>query len=151
MTEFVTAYGPKNRVTIEFPEKGRTKQSFAKEANINDIMAKFRKTGLVEHVRETPGEFADLVGQTDFHTAMNIVAEGNSAFAEMPADIRAKFANDPGQFLDFVTNPANAQELVDMGLAKEVNPPNPAPPGAYPPDGPPPEVTAGAESPPEPA
>ena len=39
-------------------------------------------------------------------------------FEELPSKTRAKFNNDPGEFIKFVNNPMNAQEIYDMGLTK---------------------------------
>ena len=37
-------------------------------------------------------------------------------FESLPADIRTKFGNDPGRFLDFVEDPQNEEELIELGL-----------------------------------
>lgn len=39
----------------------------------------------------------------------------------LPAQVRAKFSNDAAEFLDFVQNPKNADELVAMGLATKIS------------------------------
>lgn len=35
----------------------------------------------------------------------------------MPSEVRKRFGNNPGVFMDFVSNPDNKEELVKLGLA----------------------------------
>jgi len=63
------------------------------------------------------GDFSEVV---DYRTALEQVAKADEAFMALPAKVRARFSNDAAEFLDFVHNPANKEELVSMGLA---NPP----------------------------
>ncbi len=95
---------------------GGAKQAFANECDINQIMAKYQKTGAVAHVAKHIGEYNFATSAT-FHDAMNIVAKANSLFEELPSKIRNLCKNDPATFLDFVQDEANADELVELGLA----------------------------------
>ncbi len=107
-----------DRVQVFFDDDdGVTRQSMAAECDINNIMAKFQKTGALTHFSRHQARygFADSV---TFHDAMNIVAEGDSMFADLPSSLRTRFENDPGRFLDFVQDPKNAEELVSLGLAE---------------------------------
>lgn len=115
--KFNTAYSKKVRVTAPIQiGAGRTKQSFAKECDINNIMAKFQKTGAVTHTnRHAPSYgFADSV---TFDQAMNVIAQANTMFADLPSSLRDKFNGNPGEYLDFVSDPANKAEMVTLGLA----------------------------------
>lgn len=111
----LTAYGPHLRVPLECNDESRTKQSFADETNINNIMARFVATGLVDFVNEHSAHYGDVTGW-QFHDAMNIVARSQEMFEALPASIRAKFQNDPATFLDFVDNPENDPEAIALGL-----------------------------------
>jgi len=112
---FRSAYSPKLRHQISFPGPGRTKQSFKDECDINTIMGRYLKTGQLEHVNRAIPQFANLEG-IDYQEAMYLVAESRTLFAELPAEVRYKFHNDPGQFLDFMNNPDNKAEMATMGL-----------------------------------
>jgi phage internal scaffolding protein len=74
------------------------------------------KTGLIEHQRDHPGQYGDFTSN-DYQESMNIVAKAQSMFNQLPSQIRNEFDNDPAQFLDFVQDPQNEDQLVDMGLA----------------------------------
>jgi len=96
---------------------GLTKQSMAKDTDINLIMAKYQKTGLVNFVNENQGEYMEAPDM-DFHEAIEYIAKSKELFDEMPSTLRKKFNNDPGEFLDFVHDENNADEMVSLGLAK---------------------------------
>lgn len=97
-------------------DDGRTKQSAEAECNINNIMAKYAKTGQLVHVAETLGEFRDISGIPDLNEAMNIVADANSAFNELPAEVRKACEHNAGNFLEWFDNPENRDEAVKLGL-----------------------------------
>lgn len=111
------------RVQKEFNLPSKAKQAFADECDINKIMSRFEKSGLIEHIKENAGRYADAGDIDDYHAAMNLIADTNSMFETLPATIRAQFDNDAGSFLDFVADPENRQNLVEMGLKpSEVRP-----------------------------
>ncbi len=96
----------------------KTKQSFKDECDINKILKKFEKTGAIHHYATNAGNYGDTT-QPQLHDALNIVANANTMFEELPATLRKKFNNDPGQFLEFVQNPKNLEEMRELGLAKQ--------------------------------
>lgn len=116
--KFHSAYStPKQRVRIIFPDKDRTKQQFKSESDVNNIVAKFRKTGLIDFVNRRSAQYADVSG-LQFQSAMDLVARANTLFHELPANIRDRFQNSPAQFFDFVNNPANREEAEALGVVK---------------------------------
>lgn len=115
LRSFRTAYGGQRRIQITFPTEGRTKQSFKAECDINQIMSRYLKTGVLEHVRDNAARFLDVTG-ADFQDAQLLVAEANSMFHSLPSAIRTRFENSPAEFLKFMENPANAQEAIELGL-----------------------------------
>lgn len=92
-----------------------TKQSFAEECDINTIVRRFGLTGeLPEGVRApTFGDFQDV---PDYHSAMNAIRQADEAFFEMPAELRARFGNDAGLFVEFCSDEKNRDEAERMGL-----------------------------------
>lgn len=129
---FLSAYGPKPRLhALQFPESegphGRTKQSFKDESDINNIMARYNKTGVLEYTARYQPRYADVTG-ADFTSSMQKVALAKSMFNALPAFVRDRFSNDPARFLEFVQNPANEAEAIELGLLKKgaESPPQPA-------------------------
>lgn len=93
-----------------------TKQSFREECNINKIIAKYQKTGLVTHLARYSPQYAE-VPSIDFREALEIVSEGKKMFESLPSNIRKKFNQSPAEFLEFVQDSTNQDELVSLGLA----------------------------------
>ena len=98
-------------------EKSLTKQSFKNECNINKIMDKFQKSGAISHYASNSPSYGDAT-QADLQDALNIVADANTMFEELPSSIRKKFDNDAGEFLNFVQDEKNLEEMRELGLAK---------------------------------
>lgn len=108
----------RNRVRVQFEGPTLTKQSFKDECDVNNIMKKFEKTGLLTHTTKYQGKYADFTKVTDYQSALNTVIEANDAFDSLPSKLRARFANDPAEFLAFVENPNNREEAKKLGLLK---------------------------------
>lgn len=90
-------------------------QQFKDDADINRIVERYGVTGeLPADVKvPLPDEFYEVA---DFQSALNVVLEGERAFMEMPADVRRRFDNDPGKFLEFVHDDKNRDEARSLGL-----------------------------------
>ena len=113
---FRTAYGQKMRVAIATGD-GLTEQNHKDETDINKIVRKYNKTGLIDHLNQFEKQYADMTGY-DYQDAMNTIAAANTMFEGLPSAIRNRFDNDPAKFINFVDDENNANELVKMGLAK---------------------------------
>lgn len=108
-------------------EESRTQQHFKDEADINVLVRRFNITGqLPENVRMPT--YADFSEVYDFHSAANAIAEANESFHQMPAEVRARFGNDPAAFVAFCSDDKNIDEARRMGLVKAEQPINTAPP-----------------------
>lgn len=108
------------------PEKSLTVQSEKDNCDVNLIVEKFEKTGILPVMSQSPA-YGDVSGAVDYQTAMNIVINAEKAFMSLDAKIRKEFDNNPGKFLDFIDDPQNADRLVEMGL-REAPLPAPAEP-----------------------
>lgn len=130
---FTVAAYPRKRVSIDCSKDGLTEQSHAKACDVNRIVKRYERDGIL--MEKLPG-YVDLAGAKfgnfadglDYQEACNAVIMADRSFMEMPAEIRAKFYNDPAVFLDFASNPSNKDEMVELGLIKrdsivEVEPP----------------------------
>lgn len=91
------------------------KQAFKAECDINTIVRRFGVTGELPTGVRMP-TYGDYTGLTDYHTALNAIAQANEAFDAMPAEIRKRFNNNPGEFVDFCSDEANRDEAMKLGL-----------------------------------
>lgn len=128
-------------VTIN-KEPSMTKQSFAKELDVNRIIQKYNRTGVLQKATDFEGVYGEF-NSYDLREAIEKVDKATEIFMEVPSDIRGQFENDAGAFIDYVTNPENIKQVRDWGLAKAEPPPTepvsepPATPPATPPVEPP--------------
>ncbi|QXP08295.1 MAG: internal scaffolding protein [Arizlama microvirus] len=124
--KFATAYTLKEERekawATDNKEPTMTQKADASETDINVIMAKYQKTGQLPKVLTTP-LFGDFTNAPDYREAVEAVNAANEAFMEIPAKIRMRFGNDPGEFMKFASDPANRDELSKLGLTRE--PPKP--------------------------
>lgn len=90
-------------------------QSFKDDCDINVILKRF---GIGYEIpagvrMPQPGDF---VGISDFHTAMNQLRETQENFNALPANIRAEFNNDPGQFFAAALDEKNRDRFAELGM-----------------------------------
>lgn len=102
-------------------EPSMTKQSFMAECDINNIIKAFSTTGQIAHINEkaAQGAYIDLPDAMEFQEALHLSMAAQASFDTLPSGIRARFENDPAQFLEFMADPRNGPEMVKLGLATE--------------------------------
>ena len=105
-----------NESGLRCDDPSLTQQQFKDEADINTIVDRFMKSGVLPTPVNMP-QFIDYEGVFDFQTAMNAVRAADENFMRMDAKVRARFNNSPQEFLEFFANPENTQEAIRLGLA----------------------------------
>lgn len=101
----------------ETSEPSLTVQSQKDEADINVLVKRFGITGQMPQNVHAP-IYGDFTGISDYRTALEAVREAEESFNAMPADVRARFGNDPQKFVEFCSNEDNLDEMKKMGLTK---------------------------------
>lgn len=100
--------------------EGRTRQSMRDEVDINKIVGRFMKTGQLSHLERRSAIFADVSEIGDYRECLERVKSVQDAFfKEVPAKVRERFGHDPARFLEFISDPRNADEMVELGLRKK--------------------------------
>lgn len=107
-----------NESAISYFGESMTQQQFAEEADINTIVRRFGLTGELPDDFRPPayGDFTDVM---DYQTSLNAVRAADAAFMQMPADLRARFDNDPQKLIEFLGNDNNRDEAVKLGLVQK--------------------------------
>jgi len=95
--------------------KGLTEQSHKQACDMNYILKDYARTGFIKHANQNAGTYDDVTS-VDFQKAMDTVANVKSMFEGLPSAVRAEFSHNPSQFLDYVQNPANTEELAKRGI-----------------------------------
>jgi len=116
--KFRKMYDAHERVHPNLDPISLTHQSMAPECDINTIMRKYEKTGILEHRNNYEGTYGDFTQVPEnYHESMNAVLDAQDMFQTLPATLRKRFHNDPGAFIEFANNPDNSEELIKLGLA----------------------------------
>lgn len=142
-----TEDNPPPKVGLDFSDDiDIVDQSGADEADINNIVSRYHKTGVLPGI-DAPQVFADVSDSLSYQEALQTVITAEAQFMALDATTRKKFDNNPAEFLAFVDDPRNAQELVQMGLAT-LAPSTPSPAAPEAPEAPSRSSKAKAKSPP---
>lgn len=94
----------------------KTQQQFRDEVDINTIVERFGVTGEMPPQINFPTE-QEFEETFDFQTAMNTIVKAQESFMTLPAKARARFNNDPQQFMEFIHDPENQEEAIKLGMA----------------------------------
>lgn len=106
--------------TVCTAEEGKTRQSEADQADVNQILERAMR-GLLPDARFEEGVFSDVSGITDFHDAMLKVKRAETAFMSLDARVRGEFDNDPGKFLDAFHSDEGVKKLQELGVLRLVD------------------------------
>src|SRR5260370_11458208 len=118
--------------TGEF-EESLTRQSEVADADINTIMSRYERSGLLPGMQRE-GLFMDVSGIGDYRDALERVMHAQEVFAALPAKVRERFKNDPAALVDFAVDPKNEEEMFALGLLERKEEVKPV---GVPPAGPP--------------
>nr|QJB19150.1 MAG: internal scaffolding protein [Microvirus sp.] len=95
----------------------KAKQSFAAECDVNRIMSRYHKTGVLGNPLDTRRPyFGDFSSVPDYQASLEFVRGAERAFLALPTSLRLRFGNDVQNILAFVADPANAKEAIELGL-----------------------------------
>lgn len=113
----LSRYSIKLRKPLENKEPSLTKQSFKDEADVNNILQKYTESGVLPSSLQGDPLYGDFAEVPSFQESQNIVIKAEMQFQGLSAQVRKRFNNEPEEFLAFVNDPKNANEMVSLGLA----------------------------------
>jgi len=96
----------------------RTKQSFRDECDINTLMRRYERSGVLPNGVGN-ARYGDFSAVGDFMEAQNLILRSQAQFRALPSRVRDRFRNDAGEFLRFVNDKRNYDEAKALGLLKE--------------------------------
>lgn len=110
-----------------------TKQEFAKDCDVNQIIARCVRFGMPIPAGAVEGAFMDVSEIGSYADCLRRITAAQEVFMQLPVEIRSEFKNDPGLLIDFVSDGRNYDRAVKLGLiepkaSKEVKPPDVSPP-----------------------
>lgn len=118
--EFRTPYdGKSKRIQIDFSkDKGKTIQEQSAATDINNILARFNRTGIIDHVQKNEPYYGEF-GEFDFHHNQNMITKITESFMELPAKTRREFDDDPANFAEFISQQKNVDDMKDGIIGNE--------------------------------
>lgn len=99
-----------------------TEQAHKMQCDVNSIIAKYDKQGVIQHVSRFEADYGDMTG-LDFKTAQDTVINAQKQFDALPSDLRKYFQNSPQALLTFMEDEGNRDKAIELGLiSKEWTP-----------------------------
>lgn len=97
-----------------------TQQHFTEDADLNLTMARFGITdGALPPVAHDPRLFGDFSSAVDLTESLARIRHAWDMFDTLPAKLRTRFENDPVKLYEWVNNPDNAQEAVELKILSQ--------------------------------
>lgn len=111
--KYITPLNTK-RVKSYNNEPSQTKQEFKDDCDPTKILQRFQQTGLLEHANQYQPQFG-IQSSMSYHEAKQLTAESETMFQDLPSATRARFNQNVGEYLDFVSDPSNVLDMLDDG------------------------------------
>lgn len=124
----MSAFLERRRVQLDAGGESMTRQEFKDECDINTIVRRFGVTGQLPVDTRIPLN-ADFTAAMDFRESMQAMVEARESFDSLPSSIRARFHNDPAEFVDYCSERddrgtlVHSDELEKLGLREAPLPP----------------------------
>lgn len=118
-------------VITEIPEQKRrkvvlytgsdtpVKQADKSKCDINKIIAKHDRTGMINHLNGRKPFYGDVSEVEGYQQALDKVTKAQELFMGLSGTIRKRFRNDPEEFINFVNDENNREEAVELGLIEK--------------------------------
>ena len=103
-----------NESGLACEEPTLAQQQYKDESDINNILRQFNITGQLP-VALSP-RYGDFTGISDYKTALDRVIAADEEFMSLPAELRARFDNEPANLIEFLDNEGNRAEAEKLGL-----------------------------------
>lgn len=106
----------RKRIQYSSDKPSRTQQHFEEETNVNSVIKKYQRTGMITHVRQGQPMYGDFTQYGDFKTQLDSVRSAFDLFSSLPAHVRKKFSNNPENLIQFLADSNNDEEAIKLGL-----------------------------------
>lgn len=117
-------------------EPSLTVQSAAADCDLNVLVKRIMRGQMLMPEPLTDDYFQDISNLPDLRGAMEYIQTAREHFDDLPAEMRARWQNNPANLWNWLTDEKNHEEAIELGiLAKPaaIAPQEPAAPPAEPP------------------
>lgn len=112
---------PRVKSGKDFSEPKLTDQSAKNDADINVIMKRYQKTGLLPNIQKIEASYLDVSEVPSLETAFKMSQDAVDRFYELDPTLRKLMNNDPSELENFVSNPENEEILLKYGVLEKKN------------------------------
>lgn len=112
--KFRTAYGERIvTAVVSFKnDEGKTIQEQAAATDINYILERYNRTGLISHVNKHEAQYGEFK-EFDFQRNQNMIAQLTQTFEELPANVRRDFDDKVENFAEYIASQENIEDMKD--------------------------------------
>lgn len=96
-----------------FKNDSKVQPQFAYDCDINNIVSGM---AMPTEYRQPISDEVKFLTPDMYEKALYAKASAENAFMELPSDVRSFFNNNPKNMLEFISNPANQQKCIELGL-----------------------------------
>lgn len=95
----------------------RTRKEASDECDVNKILARYAKTGVLTHLNPNSPLYTDVSSMPNsYQDALEFIRVANEDFQGLSAELRARFQNDPQNLINFIQDQKNWEEAAKLGL-----------------------------------
>ena len=105
----------RRRCALSLSQESKVEQCHRGATDINKIMARFHRSGLLPQKRES-GFYGDFTSVSDYQSALASCALAQRNFMSLPSSVRKEFNNDPVLLFAFLQDENNLDRAVELGL-----------------------------------
>lgn len=109
----------RKRVQTINNQPSMTQQQFKNQCDVNQILKKFEKTGMISHLNNNAGNYGDFSTIQNFQSNLNMILNAQSSFDALPSEVRKRFGNNPNNLIEFVQDNSNYEEALKLGLVQQ--------------------------------
>lgn len=109
---------PVEEVHTDTEGHSMTQQQFKQECDINYILSRYTEYGYCEHVMGVEPKYMDCSSLTakTFQEHLDFALDFEEHFDSLPQEIRDRFEDDPALMMEFLSDEANYDEAVKLGI-----------------------------------
>lgn len=111
-----SAFSERVRVQTHPDGDSLTEQCFKDDCDVNYIMKRFSAIGQAPKFAKQQLQFGDFSDVKTYQEAIQLSIDAENEFMRLPADLRFRFGNDAGNFIQWFDDETNFDECVKLGL-----------------------------------
>lgn len=120
MKKIIRLENGRTKVITVNEKPSKTQKHMQDQCDVNLIMKKYPKVQQDRFLRSplsnAGGAYLDLINVGDYQESLNLVLHAQEAFQTLPAEIRKRFGNNPQELIQFLENPNNRDQAIELGL-----------------------------------